>query len=1416
METSLGICVGSSTINIVGLAWRDGTYEVVESLEEKHDSEAVASLARLLDQVDYDSYDYLTVTGCRLKENLNAPTITEPEATRYALGERNGHDAVVSAGSENFILYQLSESGEILQVQTGNKCASGTGEFFLQQIGRMGVDVETAISLAEDSEPYRVSGRCSVFCKSDCTHALNKGIPIGRVCAGLGDMIAEKIVELATRIRKNRLLIVGGVTRNRYIMNRLRESLGSVTIPEHASVFEALGAAIYARENRIKHVGSVVATGKHSSFTRYTPLSEGEPLVTFSEHQRRSALQGEECLLGLDVGSTTTKAVLMASADDAILASVYLRTEGNPVAASRNCYGSILKELGGTEVKISGLGVTGSGRKIAGLHAQTDAVINEIIAHATGATFFDDRVDTILEIGGQDAKYTYLVNGVPCDYAMNEACSAGTGSFIEEAAKEALDIHYLDIQDIAMDGQAPPNFNDQCAAFISSDIKNAIHENIQKPDIVAGLAYSICLNYINRVKGQRKIGEHIFMQGGVCYNRAIPLAMALLIDKPIVVPPDPGLIGAFGVALETKNRIGTGLLSSAAFDLAELRDREVAYGKSFVCTGGKEMCDRGCVINVVKINGSSSPFGGACDRYYNAQKHRKIDVTRLNYVKKRQDLVFSGRNPLPVNQTVGIPRSFTVNTLYPLYHRFFSELGFQVVLSDDVDPDGVAMATASFCYPAEIAHGMFLNLVKREPDFIFLPHLQKPYVEKNKDPAFEGRSSCVIIQGEPYYLRSAFRNIKPKIVTAVLNFEQGWGTTEKEFVDIGRQVGKRRNEAKRAFELGRRDLEEFQRRNKELGRQFIAELDSDPTRIGIVLFGRAYNAFAPEGNLCVPEKFASRGVMIVPFDCLDFADEEITKNMNWATGQDLMKASRLVSRHPQLYATYVSNFSCGPDAIMVGYFRDILGSKPSLTLELDSHSADAGINTRIEAFLDIVDRVRNVKMKQSVSPPFVMAETFLGEDVPHVRTSDGGEIPLTDPRVKVVFPSMNSHLSRIGAACFNGFGIRSEAVPVPTFTTLMEGRRFCSGKECLPLQLTTGSMMEYLQTRDEDEITVYFMPTAAGNCRFSQYSVFQEMLIQKQRIPNVGLLALNSENSYAGFSRRMVLETLRGLIVADVADEMRNALLVLAVDPDAALEIFDEQFTSIESAYARREEIDPVLRRIADELGRIELKYTIDKARRVLISGEIYVRKDEFSSQALVERLADHDIVAIRSPMLEWIYYIDYFVKHLLGRPISFGERLELMAKQLIVPSYERRIRRTFAATGLVMRQTIDVAKVVETGKHLVNPELAGETVLTLGSMFKDVLHEHHGMISAGPFGCMPSKIVESILTNETLVRESPVVDQLPNADEIQRFETLPFLSVECDGNPFPPLIESRIEAFALQVDTLHRSLHELELTPRF
>ena len=214
--------------------------------------------------------------------------------------------------------------------------------------------------------------------------------------------------------------------------------------------------------------------------------------------------------------------------------------------------------------------------------------------------------------------------------------------------------------------------------------KSLARRELTKTTFWPGLVYSVCLNYLNRVKGPRRVGKKIFMQGGVCYNKAVPVAMASLMKAQIVVPPDPGLMGAYGVALETVHRINLGISAEGSFDLEELISRPLEREGTFVCGGGSDKCDRKCEIARFRVAGKSYPFGGACDKYYNLRLHREVPVDELDLVAVRDRLCFvkygvpphdPSSDPDRPARTVGIMRSFVSFSLYPLYSNFFSNSG---------------------------------------------------------------------------------------------------------------------------------------------------------------------------------------------------------------------------------------------------------------------------------------------------------------------------------------------------------------------------------------------------------------------------------------------------------------------------------------------------------------------------------------------------------------------------------------------------------------------------------------------------------------------------------------------------------------------------------------------------------------------
>ncbi|KUK92928.1 MAG: CoA-substrate-specific enzyme activase, putative [Thermotogales bacterium 46_20] len=1382
-----GLCIGSSTIS-----WYDGE----ESRNFLHEGNPLKELKGFLPEMVEQGT--VVVTGKKGRKLLDLPQLPEVEATEIAykaLKEKYGdHHAVVSAGGENFTLYKLNDKGNITGVYTGNKCASGTGEFFLQQLKRMGIDLDTANSVSTD-ETYELSSRCSVFCKSDCTHALNKGTPKEVVLNGLGKVMSDKIWELMHRAGVRKILLVGGSTRNRLMLRHLRK-IADVTIPDEALFFEAYGAYLKAKNIDSYNVekDKIFKQGIRS-FPQNDPLSAHLDKVDFKRMPFKKAEEGDECILGVDVGSTTTKAVVMRIRDDAILASSYLRTMGDPINAARQCFSEIRDSLA-APVRLKGLGVTGSGRKLVGLYCETKGVYNEIMAHAKAATYFDKEVDTIFEIGGQDAKYTYLSNGVALDYAMNEACSAGTGSFLEESAKESLNIDYRDIGKLALKGDSPPNFSDQCAAFISSDIKTAINEGITREDIAAGLVYSICLNYINRVKGMRPVGKKVFMQGGVCYNEAVPVAMAAATGKKIIVPPHPGLVGAFGVALMVKENLINGLLTEQDFNLENLINKQVRYLDTFICEGTKEKCDRRCPIRIIEVSGKKFPFGGACNKYENVRLSLNIDRNKYIYTSERERIVYSLDNN-EGNQTVGISKSFALNTLFPLFSTFFRSLGYKIVLPDESDHEGWDRKKSEFCFPVELSHGYMLDLLKKNPDYIFLPAIRGMQVENSE----ENSVYCPFVQSEPNWLLGSFEELQRKrVLTDFFDFSDGIYKEEQKFIALAKTLGKGREEARRAFQEGIKALNHSKTRIKEIGKRFLKNLEV--SEFGVVIFGRAYNAFAGDANMGIPEKLASRGIPVVTFDALPFEQEEGYENMYWAWGEMNLKAARYVKKHPKLFALYITNFSCGPDSFIISFFRSILGKKPSLILELDSHTSDAGVETRIEAFVDVVKSFINTKVSLTEPSPPKRPRMISGNGINKVETPDGQLLPLTDPSIKIVIPTMGEFGAQLMAASMKYVGMNTHVLPRPTELEFKLGKSNSLAKECLPLHLTLGSLIRYLNEHKSDDSTVmFFMPDTRGPCRFGQYSKYIDLWLDKNRVKNVGLFSLNSDNAYGGIGVRPRLRIWTSMTLADEFYNVENALLTLASDRNEAMEVIKKsRETMLESM--RRDSYAELMKKvetISEEIARVPLKDDYESTPRVLLTGEIYVRNDEFSRKSLELFFADNDIILHVSPIHEWIYYLDYiFLKKYISSnstPLKRGiKHVDIFAKRRI----EKHIKKTLEKTGLYDAHLVDIESMVNSSKDFLNPRLTGEAILTLGAALFETIDRYDGVVSIGPFGCMPTRIAESIV-------ERGLEHQRNNSNEMKRqvFQAvgnLPILFFESDGNPLTPTIESRLESFVVQV----------------
>ncbi|MDR1178514.1 MAG: acyl-CoA dehydratase activase, partial [Spirochaetaceae bacterium] len=941
---SLGINIGSTSLKMV-LAENGKT---LWSASTPHEGDFASAVRKLLAEGRVEKGTPALVTGNEGRFMFSVAGTLEPLCVEAALRTLDLRaNAVVSMGGEDLVVYSLDGEGKIINNFSGNKCASGTGEFLKQQLARMDMTLKDIDKVSDNAKVYTLSTRCSVFMKSDCTHRLNKREATKEdIVLSLSDVMAVKVIDFLKRAKVNsgRVVLAGGITLNRHIIRFIQEKAPQIEfiVPDTAPVFEALGAAVLAETlgSPLPETGRLLKTNE-IRFGALGALRDWQDKVKVFDKAGGRVTPGRRYILGVDGGSTTTKACLVDMESDEVVASHYGRTHGDPVKALKECLAilqeKVIADTGDKKIDIRLVSATGSSREILGVFLETPGVYNEIIAHSVGTTYFDPGVETIFEIGGQDAKYVLLKNGVPIDYAMNEACSAGTGSFLEESASGDLSIHSArDIGPIALNADAPLKFGEHCSAFINSDIRKAVQQGASKENITAGIVCSIVANYLNRVVGNRTIGGKIFLQGGVAKNVAVPLAFAMMLEKEILVPPSPELMGCFGVALLAKRKNAEGLLEEKAVDIDDLLSREIGYERVFTCRS----CDNYCPIQVLSVGGAEGRkymFGGRCNKYTNMRKAVK-DVPVFDYVEKRQKMLFEEfaapelAGPAKRGFVVGIPRCFSTHTLYPLYSWFFHELGIKTFLSTEVAHGGVARAESTYCFPAEIAHGAVQDCLDKGADYVLLPHFRDmPSYEKKVHANF-----CPITQSLPYYIEKAFPDVdKKRFLPLVVSFKFGEKKALELFSLTTERLGISAAETRAAFEKALAKQNAYFEAARVLGREALEEARKADRPV-IALLGRPYNAFTPEANMGIPRKFTTRGYSIIPFDILPFEDEEIFPNMYWYYGQQDVKVSRLLKNEDNIYLTYITNFSCAPDSFILHYIKWNMGQKPFLVLELDS------------------------------------------------------------------------------------------------------------------------------------------------------------------------------------------------------------------------------------------------------------------------------------------------------------------------------------------------------------------------------------------------------------------------------------------------------------------------------------------------
>ncbi len=1418
----LGIDIGSTSSDLVIL---DNENRIILSDYRRTKGRPIETfLSQLKDiftKINPCNLSTISATGSAARmpaKLLGIPFINEVAAQAAAISflypDIQRATIIEMGGQDNKLIFLNNEpgAGRVKDFALNTVCAAGTGSFLDQQADRLGINIEGEfgqLAIQSKSVP-RMAGRCSVFAKSDMIHLQQQATPVCDIIAGLCLALARNLKSNLGCGREfiKPIVFTGGVAANAGVVKAISEVFetknGDLIVPDVNFFTGAIGSILIAKSKGLKNTisaGSLInkideyINQKGSSLQNaprrelLTSPSLPPPKNNIHNDLLCGAIEPIEAYLGIDVGSLSTKAVVMDK-QKRILAKIYLMTGGRPLDAIHQVMQSIGQQVK-DKVKIIGAASTGSGRYLTGDFIGADIVINEITAQATGAAIVNPMVDTIFEIGGQDSKYISLNNGVVVDFEMNHACAAGTGSFIEEQAQRLGISIKNEFAKLAFASKSPVKLGERCTVFMESDLLSYQQQGAKTEDLVAGLSYSIVSNYLNRVVGRRKIGSNICFQGGTAFNTAVWAAFEKVTGKPIMVPDHHEVTGALGAAAIAAVYMEQMAISDGGRPQSKFKGFSNVVNanysvESFAC----EYCSNHCEIKKVQLaNSEPLYYGSRCDRYNLKKKIQK--KSQFNAFRYRQDKLFefagitkvSKNDSKPIDtakaKKIGIPLALASWQLLPLFSRFFKELGFEVILSGKTSKEtirkGVESVTAQPCFPVKVAYGHVVELIEKGVDYIFLPSVVSaagPF-EENKHNHF-----CPYVQSFPYMVRSAFegKTDNSKLLIVPIRLGEGDKITKKTFAHIGKQLNISSRDIYAAIEKGSKAQQNFEQSLLEKGREILANIKEGEKLF--VLVSRPYNGCDEGISLELSKKFTDAGVEIFPMEMLDLkkaplTDKELHNQIYWTYGQKILRGAEIISRDNRLFAVYLSNFSCGPDSFLMPFFKDIMGSKPCLQLEIDEHSADAGVVTRIEAFLESLKNY-----KQSLPAPSSSKTSHPKDKVSSKRT--------------LYIPYMGDASFGL-AACLRAYGQPAEVMPMSDEAALVRGRAYTTGKECLPCAITCGEMLNVLEKKGvKPQNAEFFMPGTSGPCRFGLYHCMQKLVLKHAGIDGASIFSPNQDsNFYSHFVKNFngagTITFMKDIWISAVGLDILHKLILrlrpFAIEPHQAQQIYlnsiQDWIKEIEKRSSFNEKVR-LFEKFGNDFSQIKLDNTLQKPL-IGIVGEIYVRNHQFANLNIIRRLEELGAACDLAPLAEWIYYTNFTRSKMSQR---MGQWKNLLNNE-IMNFFQHKIERKLALPlearfGRLAEHSTKHA--IELAKPYIDASFEGEAILSIGKMVEYHKDGFGGVVNVMPFSCMPSTIVST-----QTMRLSADCGEMP------------ILNLSFDGQEDVTLT-TRLEAFVEQV----------------
>ena len=1348
----LGVDIGSVS---VGMAVLTPQKIGVQSLYEFHHGHVSNTLKKMFARLDLNRIGAVAVTD-QTPSFIRADFRCDDRvaviyAARY-FHTRIG--SVLHVGGEKFAMLYFDQDGGYAGLKTNTSCAAGTGSFLDQQATRLELsDISELARRASQNTGKlpRIASRCAVFAKTDLIHAQQEGYNLGEICDGLCHGLAANIVSTVFSNQKinTPVIFCGGVARNTAVVEHISSMIGSrLVVDEMAHLYGAFGAAARMIDEagppetcsaRSWNIQGAVDSGKeyghppleilqsdypdfHSN-EAYEYQTIWSPSASRVEIDIYSDLEpGNSCsvYLGIDIGSISTKAVWM-SPDKQVLAGFYTRTAGRPVQALRALLEAMDDLVGKRSVNllIKGAGTTGSGRKFIGAITGADLIVDEITAHARAAYELNPEVDTIIEIGGQDSKFTTLSQGRVTFSVMNTVCAAGTGSFIEEQA-EKLGVA-LSVYSDRTAGVSSPVASDRCTVFMERDINYYLSQGYSVNEVLAAALHSVRENYLNKVAVQSCIGKTVCFQGATAKNQALVAAFEQRLNQPVHVSVYCHLTGALGVALNLADEE----LDGTGFRGLDLYKTDIPV-RSEICG----LCPNHCKITVAEMNTGPVAYGFLCGRDYDTRHFVDNNASGFDLIRTHQR-IFSGKNRVRHRDkaTVGIPAGLYLYEDVSFWVDFFNQLDIPTIINhrpENALQIGKEKSGAEFCAPITAMHGHVACLAEKA-DFIFLPHyLENPRTDKNVRRQF-----CYYSQYIPSLVAGMDPKIARKLISPVIKYLY---SNLHQRLEIYRAVNRIDDslsfiEIYRAFERARDNRQNAVREWRETYRHHISKAGD----ISIMLLGRPYTVLDPHMNKKIPGIFATLGIKSFFQDMLNVEDsspiEPFLNELHWSYAADIMKAAELVSRTPGLYPVLMTSFSCSPDSFIRDVFQSLMDSadKPYLILETDGHGSSVGYETRIEAavrsFRNHAElRKETFSRKECINP--VKAGSMSGKTV--------------------IFPNWDPVTCRLMVANLKNQGIKAQLMK-ESHEVIRRSMRLNSG-QCIPINIIAQEFVEHVRENSIDpEQAVLWVGHAEIACNIRLYPYKLRQLISSFGGGMEKAGVYTGSTSFADVSLKAAMNAYFAFMFGGILQKMGCRIRPYEKNKGDTVKVMESSTTVLEKAFLEGRDKESAVKKVVDMFANIET--VAGSRRKVAIFGDLYARDNPVFNRDLISFIESHDAEVITTPYTDYLkmiapaYFKKWFVE---GRYVNL-----LFSKTFLATmgQLEKKYYRHFQKILNLPEQVYDVPPARILSEFNIVQENTGESMDNVLKIYyiKKYYPDVSLFVQTSPSFCCPSLVTEAM-----------------------------------------------------------------------